>query len=183
MIDKKRLDRFYGSAVYDSSGDKIGTVYLDELTDEPTFATVSTGLFESSESLVPLKGAHLDGSDVSMDFTKDKVRKYRGWSPTANSRKLSSAASTSTTNSRTTAPAHPDQHIRRDRPWRPSARDYANTSTGQERTETPTTTRSQDGSSPSDRSGHSAPADHPHRRARSGAPARPSCPTTSAASR
>lgn len=77
MIDKELLDRFYGSIVYDSSGDKIGkigTVYLDDRTDEPIFATVSTGLFGTSESFVPLQGAHLDGGDIRVDYTRDQVK-------------------------------------------------------------------------------------------------------------
>lgn len=77
MIDKESLDRFYGAIVYDSSGDKIGkigTVYLDDNTDEPTFATVSTGLFGTSESFVPLLDAHPDGGDIRVEFTKDQVK-------------------------------------------------------------------------------------------------------------
>ena len=77
MIDKELLDRFYGAVVYDSSGDKIGkisTVYLDDRTDEPTFATVSTSLLGTSESFVPLRGARFDGSDIRVAFTKDQVK-------------------------------------------------------------------------------------------------------------
>lgn len=77
MIDKESLDRFYGAIVYDSSGDKIGkigTVYLDDNTDEPTFATVSTGLFGTSESFVPLRGALSDGGDIRVEFTRDQVK-------------------------------------------------------------------------------------------------------------
>lgn len=77
MIDKELLDRFYGAVVYDSSGDKIGkisTVYLDDSTDEPAFATVSTGLFGMSESFVPLRGAHPDGGDLRVEFTEDQVK-------------------------------------------------------------------------------------------------------------
>ena len=77
MIDKELLDRFYGAVVYDCSGDKIGkisTVYLDDRTDEPTFATVSTSLLGTSESFVPLRGARFDGSDIRVEFTKDQVK-------------------------------------------------------------------------------------------------------------
>ncbi|MGX1857267.1 PRC-barrel domain-containing protein [Dietzia sp. NPDC055340] len=77
MIDKELLDRFYGAVVYDSSGDKIGkisTVYLDDRTDEPTFATVSTSLLGTSESFVPLRDARFDGSDIRVEFTKDQIK-------------------------------------------------------------------------------------------------------------
>ena len=75
MIDKELLDRLYGTVFYDSSGDKIGklsTVYLDDRTDEPTFATVSTSLLGTSESFVPLRDARFDGSDIRVEFTKDQ---------------------------------------------------------------------------------------------------------------
>ena len=77
MIDKELLDRLYGTVVYDSSGDKIGklsTVYLDDRTDEPTFATVSTSLLGTSESFVPLRDARFDGSDIRVEFTKDQIK-------------------------------------------------------------------------------------------------------------
>lgn len=77
MIDKELLDRLYGTVVYDSSGDKIGklsTVYLDDRTDEPTFATVSTSKLLTTESFVPLRGARVDGSEIHVEFTKDQVK-------------------------------------------------------------------------------------------------------------
>ena len=77
MIDKEQLDRFYGTVVYDSSGEKIGklnTVYLDDRTDEPTFATVSTSMLVTTESFVPLRGARVDGSEIHVQFTKEQVK-------------------------------------------------------------------------------------------------------------
>lgn len=77
MIDKELLDSFYGTVVYDSAGDKIGklsTVYLDDRTDEPTFATVSTSKIVTSESFVPLRGARVDGSEVHVQVTKEQVK-------------------------------------------------------------------------------------------------------------
>lgn len=77
MIDKESLDRFYGAIVYDRSGDKIGkigTIYIDDRTDEPTFATVSTGLFGTSESFVPLRDARFDGGDIRVEYSRDQVK-------------------------------------------------------------------------------------------------------------
>ncbi|WP_295648743.1 PRC-barrel domain-containing protein [uncultured Dietzia sp.] len=77
MIDKEQLDRFYGTVVYDSSGEKIGklnTVYLDDRTDEPTFATVSTSMLVTTESFVPLRGARVDGSEIHVQFAKEQVK-------------------------------------------------------------------------------------------------------------
>lgn len=77
MIDKESLDGFYGTIVYDSSGDKVGKtgdIYLDDNTDEPTFATVATGLFGNSESFVPLRGTRPDGRELHVEFTKDQIK-------------------------------------------------------------------------------------------------------------
>lgn len=77
MIDKESLDGFYGTIVYDSAGDKVGKtgdIYLDDNTDEPTFATVATGLFGSSESFVPLRGTRPDGRELHVEFTKDQIK-------------------------------------------------------------------------------------------------------------
>ncbi|MBT2598118.1 PRC-barrel domain-containing protein [Arthrobacter sp. ISL-72] len=51
----------------DHDGDKIGSigqVYTDDDSGEPTFVTVKTGLFGTSESFVPLQGASVEGDDT-----------------------------------------------------------------------------------------------------------------------
>lgn len=76
MIDHNSLDRLAGATVYDNSGDKIGklgTVYVDNDSGQPSFASVSTGLFGMSESFVPLEGAQLDNDDVRVAYAKDQV--------------------------------------------------------------------------------------------------------------
>ncbi len=58
-------------------GEKIGKVdhlYLDRQTGEPTFAAVKTGLFGSSDSLVPVEGASLTGDDVRVGYDKAKIK-------------------------------------------------------------------------------------------------------------
>jgi uncharacterized protein (TIGR02271 family) len=63
--------------VLDTSGDKIGSigqVYLDDSTGEPSWVTVKTGLFGTSESFVPLQDARVDGDDVVVPFDKDTVK-------------------------------------------------------------------------------------------------------------
>lgn len=63
--------------VYTDSADKIGTigqVYVDDTTGEPTWVTVKTGLFGSSESFVPLQGARVDGDDIIVGFDKETVK-------------------------------------------------------------------------------------------------------------
>ena len=66
-----------GSSVYDSNGDRIGSlgrIYLDDQTDEATWATVNTGLLGLAESYVPLIGSHLVGDDIHVAHSKEQVR-------------------------------------------------------------------------------------------------------------
>jgi uncharacterized protein (TIGR02271 family) len=63
--------------VLSDAGDKIGSigrVYVDDNSGEPTWVTVKTGLFGSSESFVPLTGASVDGDDVRVVYAKDKIK-------------------------------------------------------------------------------------------------------------
>ncbi|MEG9250275.1 YsnF/AvaK domain-containing protein [Arthrobacter sp. Soc17.1.1.1] len=79
MISQSDIDVILSgrSSVLDSGGAKIGSagqVYLDDQTGEPSWVTVKTGLFGTSESFVPLQGAQLSGDDVSVGYTKDQVK-------------------------------------------------------------------------------------------------------------
>src|SRR5699024_5108626 len=77
IIDKNSIERLYGALVFDSAGDKIGkvgTIYLNDHTNEATFVTVTTGLFGMFESLVPLQAARLNGDDLLVEYTKDQVK-------------------------------------------------------------------------------------------------------------
>ncbi|WP_395400628.1 DUF2382 domain-containing protein [Arthrobacter sp. UC242_113] len=63
--------------VVSADGDKIGSVgqvYADDADGQPTWVTVKTGLFGTSESFVPLQGARLEGSDVVVPYSKDQVK-------------------------------------------------------------------------------------------------------------
>lgn len=77
MIDKNSLKRLAGATVYDNAGNKIGklgTIYLDNDSGQPSFATVSTGMFGMSESFVPLQGAQLERDEVRVAYGKDQVQ-------------------------------------------------------------------------------------------------------------
>jgi uncharacterized protein (TIGR02271 family) len=79
MITKENIDRLAGngSNVLDSAGNKIGSIgqlYLDDRTEDPSWATVKTGLFGTSESFVPLAEATVDGDDIRVPYTKDQVK-------------------------------------------------------------------------------------------------------------
>jgi len=69
--------RLMGRTVTDQQGNKIGKVgqvYLDDTTGEPEWLTVSTGLFGTRESFVPLRNADYSGDDIVVPVTKDVVK-------------------------------------------------------------------------------------------------------------
>ena len=77
MISTNEIDRIEGATAYDSSGEKVGKVdqlYLDDQTGQPSWATVTTGLFGTSQSFVPLQGASIDGNDVRLAYAKDQIK-------------------------------------------------------------------------------------------------------------
>jgi uncharacterized protein (TIGR02271 family) len=63
--------------VLDESGDKIGKVgqvYLDDDSGRPEWVTVATGWFGTSESFVPVAQADVQGNEIRVPFSKDKVK-------------------------------------------------------------------------------------------------------------
>ncbi|MFB8117924.1 PRC and DUF2382 domain-containing protein [Streptomyces sp. NPDC055962] len=74
FTDSGELD---GLTVYDSDGEKVGTVgrvYVDDDTGKPDWITVKTGMFGMKESFVPLAGARRVGSDLHVSHPKDSVK-------------------------------------------------------------------------------------------------------------
>jgi uncharacterized protein (TIGR02271 family) len=66
-----------GRNIVGSDGEKLGKVgeiYLDKQTDEPEWATVTSGLFGTKTHFVPLAGAYPDGEDVRAPVTRDQVQ-------------------------------------------------------------------------------------------------------------
>ena len=77
MLRDDQLQQAIGSTAYGSDGEKIGKVgqiYLDDQTGQPEWATVNTGLFGTSESFVPLSDASFSGDQLTVPYTKDKVK-------------------------------------------------------------------------------------------------------------
>jgi uncharacterized protein (TIGR02271 family) len=79
MITQNHIDTILSGRghVLDSHGAKIGSVgqvYLDDQTQDPSWVTVKTGLFGTSESFAPLQGANVNGNDVTIGYTKDQVK-------------------------------------------------------------------------------------------------------------
>ena len=71
------LYELIGKDAYDSDGQKIGRigqVFLDDRTDEPTWATVSTGMFGTRESFVPLNGSDFDGDRLNVAYPKARIQ-------------------------------------------------------------------------------------------------------------
>ena len=77
MITRNEIERLQGATGYGSDGSKVGKVdqvYVDDETNEPTWATVNTGLFGSSTTFVPVDGAVFDGDDVRFAHDKDLIK-------------------------------------------------------------------------------------------------------------
>lgn len=64
------------ATAWDADGEKLGEVsqvHLDARTGEPAFVTVGLGLFNTREHFIPFDGARLDGGDLYLAYTKDKI--------------------------------------------------------------------------------------------------------------
>jgi len=76
MLEKDAALRTHGANVIDASGSKIGTVkdiYLDQQTDQPEWALVSTGSLGAKGNFVPLAQATMEGNDIKVPYSKDMV--------------------------------------------------------------------------------------------------------------
>jgi uncharacterized protein (TIGR02271 family) len=66
-----------GEDLYDSSGDKIGSIneiYLDADTGAPEWALVNTGMFGTKSTFVPLRDATDEGGTVRVPYDKGQVK-------------------------------------------------------------------------------------------------------------
>lgn len=76
-MDRNMLDQLQNANVFATDGDKIGSVgqvYLDDVTNEPTFVTVKTGLFGARETFVPLQQAQTTADGITVPFDKGFVK-------------------------------------------------------------------------------------------------------------
>ena len=76
MIDRALLDTLTGQHVVADDGSKIGKIadVYSSPDGEGTFVTVTTGLFGTSASFIPLQDAQMDGEDVVVPYDKDLVK-------------------------------------------------------------------------------------------------------------
>jgi uncharacterized protein (TIGR02271 family) len=77
MIDSSTVTDLIGADVHGTDDAKIGTVgqvYVDNDSQQPTWVTIRTGLFGSSESFAPLSDASFDGGVVRVAYEKSFVK-------------------------------------------------------------------------------------------------------------
>jgi uncharacterized protein (TIGR02271 family) len=77
MITQDQLQSLTGATAYDRDGDKIGkigAVYYDDRTDQPTWITVHTGLFGTNESFIPVQGADVSTDRVTVAYDKATIK-------------------------------------------------------------------------------------------------------------
>jgi len=77
MITQNDIARLTDSDVYDTDGDKIGSVgqvYLDAQSGDPSWVTVKTGLFGTKETFVPLQNADVADDRVVVAYAKNQVK-------------------------------------------------------------------------------------------------------------
>jgi len=74
MISQEQVAGLHGAIAYDRDGDrigKIGAIYYDDRTEDPTWITVRTGLCGANETFVPVQGAQIDGDRVTLAYGTD----------------------------------------------------------------------------------------------------------------
>lgn len=77
MANERELKDLFDATAYDNAGEKLGSIkeiFVDDNTSQPTFVEVGHGLFGLSSSLVPLRGAALEGDDLKLAFSKDRIK-------------------------------------------------------------------------------------------------------------
>ena len=77
MIATPDIEQIIGAEAVDPNNDRIGKVsqvYVDADTDQPTWASVRTGLFGLSETLVPLDNATWDHEQLHITVEKARVK-------------------------------------------------------------------------------------------------------------
>jgi stress response protein YsnF len=77
MLTEREVSAAVGSTAYDADGGKLGTVehfFVDDRTGTPSWVAVTTGLFGSRTSLVPVQSGTLAEGRLVLPVTRDAVR-------------------------------------------------------------------------------------------------------------
>lgn len=73
----KNVKDLLTATAYDNNGDKVGDVnevFVDDDSGQPTFVDVNHGLFGMGNSMVPLRGHSVEGNNLNLAFSKDKIK-------------------------------------------------------------------------------------------------------------
>jgi len=73
----EQLNEMRGADVYDSAGEKIGTVeeiFYDEGTSRPEWIGIGTGFFGTKRVLVPVEGASAEADGFRVPYAKEQVK-------------------------------------------------------------------------------------------------------------
>jgi uncharacterized protein (TIGR02271 family) len=77
MTTSQDVRDWRGLTAVDADGEKVGTVdeiYLDRGSEAPEWLTVSTGLFGSRTSFVPIGDAQVSGDEVRLAYGKGQIK-------------------------------------------------------------------------------------------------------------
>jgi len=77
MTTPQQWDNLIGLTAVDADGAKVGTVgqvYVDEASGQPTWVTLSTGMFGTKESFAPLAGSSATGDQLVLAVSKQLVK-------------------------------------------------------------------------------------------------------------
>jgi uncharacterized protein (TIGR02271 family) len=84
MLDQETVLASRGSDLLGKKGQKLGRIediYLDQETDKPEWALVSTGGLGGRATFVPLAEASQKGSNITVPYDKNKVKAAPGMDP------------------------------------------------------------------------------------------------------
>jgi uncharacterized protein (TIGR02271 family) len=77
MVDVDTVRSWQGRTMVDRDGDRVGTIdaiYVDDQTGEPEWALVTTGLFGTRSTFVPIAQATARGDQVQVPYEKQRVK-------------------------------------------------------------------------------------------------------------
>jgi uncharacterized protein (TIGR02271 family) len=77
MATDVNIQEWRGAKAVDVDGDKVGTideVYLDRGSERPEWVTVTTGLFGTRTTFVPIGDAQFTDGEVRLAYTKDQIK-------------------------------------------------------------------------------------------------------------
>ena len=77
MQTQVNIEEWRGAKAVDVNGDKVGSVddvYLDRGSEQPEWVTVSTGLFGTRTTFVPINDAQLTDGEVRLGYAKDQIK-------------------------------------------------------------------------------------------------------------